>query len=419
MGSGGSSETITIGTAMSGDDLVNAINNLVDTQDNSQVLKAKLDENGYLVIESAKAGLDFNINFTSTANTDVANQTVANIIGLGNVARVIRDGGNTSSNNVEVSATSSAILRSYSLYETTGASNLVERSDLVSALYDNTGVLRGVGINNTNDNFTIGFNGGTAQNIQLFNGTALTIQGFIDAINGNTTINTKIRADFDDATAQITFQVIDSTVTDVQIGFSGNANADAFGLGWGGKNLTVTAANGAIQDNIVLAASSGTLAKAESDYNRIRAQIDALVTDTGYRGTNLLNGDTLTTFFNEDRTSSLLIEGETFTAQGLGLSEATFRTAQTIEADLDRIIDALAAVRSFGTTLANRLAVIQTRKDFTEQTVVTLKAGAGDLTLADQNEEGANLLALQTRQALGVTSLSLASQSQQSVLRLF
>ena len=44
---------------------------------------------------------------------------------------------------------------------------------------------------------------------------------------------------------------------------------------------------------------------------------------------------------------------------------------------------------------------------------------AGIRTDADLNEEGANLLALQTRQQLGVTALSLASQSQQSVLRLF
>jgi flagellin-like hook-associated protein FlgL len=41
------------------------------------------------------------------------------------------------------------------------------------------------------------------------------------------------------------------------------------------------------------------------------------------------------------------------------------------------------------------------------------------LTNADTNEEGANMLALQTRQQLGVTSLSLASQALQGVLRLF
>jgi len=41
------------------------------------------------------------------------------------------------------------------------------------------------------------------------------------------------------------------------------------------------------------------------------------------------------------------------------------------------------------------------------------------LTLADTNLEGANLLALQTRQQLSSVALSLASQADQNVLRLF
>jgi flagellin-like hook-associated protein FlgL len=48
-----------------------------------------------------------------------------------------------------------------------------------------------------------------------------------------------------------------------------------------------------------------------------------------------------------------------------------------------------------------------------------LKSGADNLVLADTNEEGANLLALQTRQQLSSTALSLASQADQQVLRLF
>ena len=46
------------------------------------------------------------------------------------------------------------------------------------------------------------------------------------------------------------------------------------------------------------------------------------------------------------------------------------------------------------------------------------RAMAGDLTLADTNEEAANLLALQTRQSLAQSSLSLANQAEQSVLNL-
>ena len=67
-------------------------------------------------------------------------------------------------------------------------------------------------------------------------------------------------------------------------------------------------------------------------------------------------------------------------------------------------------------SLGADLSTIQVRQDFTSSLIDTLEAGAGDLTLADLNEEGANLLTLQTRQQLASTSLSFATQSQNSVL---
>ncbi len=63
--------------------------------------------------------------------------------------------------------------------------------------------------------------------------------------------------------------------------------------------------------------------------------------------------------------------------------------------------------------------VITTRQDFTKDMIDTLKTGADNLTLADMNEESANMLMLQTRQSLGTTSLGIASQAAQSILRLF
>ena len=181
----------------------------------------------------------------------------------------------------------------------------------------------------------------------------------------------------------------------------------------------ITSAGGAEDISIRFNNSTEALDSLAADYNTLRGQIDSLVNDAQFRGINLLNGDDLTTFFNESNTSSLTITGATFTADGLSITEATFRSSSEIELSAVQSRDALEAVRNFGSTLANNLSIIQTRQTFTEQTINTLQAGADDLVVADQNEEGANLLALQTRQALGVTSLSLASQSQQSVLRLF
>ncbi len=69
--------------------------------------------------------------------------------------------------------------------------------------------------------------------------------------------------------------------------------------------------------------------------------------------------------------------------------------------------------------LSSSLSTISIRSEFTSEMVNTLNTGGDNLTLADMNEEGANMLMLQTRQNLGTTSLSLASQAAQAVLRLF
>ena len=80
---------------------------------------------------------------------------------------------------------------------------------------------------------------------------------------------------------------------------------------------------------------------------------------------------------------------------------------------------ALVTLRSESQALSSNLQTVQVRQDFTKAMINTLQTGADSLTLADSNQEGANLLALQTRQQLSTTALSLASQASQAVLRLF
>ncbi len=80
---------------------------------------------------------------------------------------------------------------------------------------------------------------------------------------------------------------------------------------------------------------------------------------------------------------------------------------------------ALTTLRTQAQNLGTNVAVLQTRLDFTESYVNTLEVGAAKLVLADLNEEGANLLALQTRQQLGIQALAFAGQAEQSILALF
>jgi len=424
---GAATATVTISTNTSTDELISSINNIHinDTGTaganavGTQAFEASLDSSGHLQIKSLNGG-NINVNFVTAANTDAANLALAADLGFGNAARLVADGG-AGTNNVEFTAVADVAIRSLALYDsTTAPDTIADRSDLLSNLVDSSGNALFANLGAAGDDYEIGVNGGTRQTINLTDASnnAVSIQSFIDQINNNTALNTKIQASYDESTGVLSIRPLDASVESIEIGAADNNQTMTANFGFGVRTIAATATDG-MQESLRMASSAGDLAGYEKDYNRVRDQIDQLVGDSGYRGTNLLNGDDLLTVFNEDRTSSLTTNGVTFTADGLGIDAANFSRSDTIDSALTQVRTALTSVRSFGSSLSNDLSIVQTRQDFTTQTINTLKEGSDKLTLADSNEEGAKLLALQTRQQLGVTSLALASQSAQSVLRLF
>lgn len=176
-----------------------------------------------------------------------------------------------------------------------------------------------------------------------------------------------------------------------------------------------------------LSADSTTATTLMTQFNTVRTQIDEMAADSGYKGVNLLGGTSvsLTVKFDETGASKLGITGFDGSTTGLSISLAsgwvsgTTVTASTIETAITALDNAKDTLRTESTKLANNLSIITARQEFTQGMINVLKDGAAGLTNADMNEEGANMLMLQTRQALGTTSLSLASQAAQSVLRLF
>lgn len=160
-------------------------------------------------------------------------------------------------------------------------------------------------------------------------------------------------------------------------------------------------------------------------FNALLGQIDALANDSSFNGTNLLQAtpDNLAVAFNEDNSSNLTITGldSTVATTGLSISVAgnNFGVDGDVTSALNQLNTALTTLRTNAATLGSNSSVLQTRLNFTTDVVNTLEIGAGKLTLADLNEESANLLALQTRQQLGINSLSLAAQSERSILALF
>ena len=167
-----------------------------------------------------------------------------------------------------------------------------------------------------------------------------------------------------------------------------------------------------------------------TQFGEVLTQINEMAEDSGYKGINLLQSGELTIEFAPsagDATLKLVGFGGTdtqFTTIGASVTSTdwvsgTDISTAVIQSAIDGLETAMGDLRTESKKLSSNLSIITAREDFTSNMTNTLKDGAAKLTEADMNEEGANMLMLQTRQALGTTSLSMASQAAQSVLRLF
>ncbi|GGK31010.1 flagellin N-terminal helical domain-containing protein [Salinarimonas ramus] len=172
----------------------------------------------------------------------------------------------------------------------------------------------------------------------------------------------------------------------------------------------------------------------QRQFNEVVRQVDDLMRNSGYGGVNLLNGGTLNVRFDaSDTTASLALSvngGTVLNAATLGVTTGAVgswsNADTTVTGGNANIASALTSIRTAITTLrseASRLgannAIVTARQEFTSNMINTLQAGADDWTLADLNEEGAKLTSLNTRNQIAQTALALASQRDQSVLRLF
>jgi flagellin-like hook-associated protein FlgL len=229
-----------------------------------------------------------------------------------------------------------------------------------------------------------------------------TVQDFLDAVNNTGSLNVKAELSSDGRV------LLEATGANTIV-IAGTASA------------LEKAQLGLVDGTTAAGTVNATRTSLASQYDALRTQIDQLATDSGFNGVNLLNGDGLKVVFNENSTSSLSIAGVTFDSAGLGVSASTnsFQTDKDISDALGNLSAALSTLRSQASTFGSNLSIVQIRQDFTKATINTLQIGADNLTLADTNEEGANLLALQTRQSLSTTSLALAAQASNNVLKLF
>jgi flagellin-like hook-associated protein FlgL len=269
-----------------------------------------------------------------------------------------------------------------------------------------------------NDTLQFGITGGNVGAAFTIT-TSSTIQDLVDAINAS---DSGFVSTFNTTTEKIDITAADGTIATVtQGGTAGAFGALAFTTS---TNVALTTGTAVTYGAAGSAAEVGSL---NTDFQSILEQIDKLITDASYKGNNLLKGSNDSVVkFNEDGSSSITVTG-----LDLGVTSKTalkftldadgydFTVSGGITQALTDTAAAITELRSISATFGADMGVIQTRETFTSELVNVLESGAGKLVNANLEEESANMLALQTRQALGIQALSISNQSNQSILSLF
>jgi flagellin len=193
--------------------------------------------------------------------------------------------------------------------------------------------------------------------------------------------------------------------------------------------------------------TAGQRASAAKQFDTLATQLGNLLGDASYQGLNLVNSTktNLTLQFSITSTSTLKIQGQNLMFSKLvtgGVSNASvafggakgsvaasnlagksFSNVSNSVSIFTNVYNALQTAvfkaQAAAQTLGTNVNFLQTRLSFTEQYMTTLQGGASALTVADVNQASTDLVTLQTRQQLALQSLSIATQSQQAVLKLF
>ncbi|BCA14295.1 flagellin [Bradyrhizobium diazoefficiens] len=255
------------------------------------------------------------------------------------------------------------------------------------------------------------FNGGTAVNVTFGDGTNGTVKTLDQ-------LNTKLQANNLTATIDANGLLTVSTTNDYASSTIGSSAAGGAIGGTLTTSLTFSTASSPVQDTVAQTSRANLV----SQYNNILNQIDTTSQDSSFNGVNLLNGDQLKLVFDETGKSNLSITGVTYNSKGLGLAALTggvdFIDNAATNKVLTNLNSASSTLRSEASSLGSNLTIVQVRQDFNKNLINVLQTGSSNLTLADTNVEAANSQALSTRQSIAVSALSLANQSQQSVLQL-
>ena len=353
-----------------------SLSDVLNAIDLATGVQTATNTNGSAVLATASGQVNSSINVSGQLKLQTGVNSDLTITGTGNALSVLGLGGNTGNATAFTAARTSGV----------------------------------GGINGKTLTFT-SFNGGTAVNVTFGDGT----NGTVKTLNQ---LNTALQADNLIATVDANGVLTITTSNDYASSTLGSVAAGGAIGGTLTTALTFTTPQPPVQDPVAQA----TRANLVDQYNNILAQIDTTSQDSSFNGVNLLNGDTLKLVFNETGKSTLSINGVTFNSAGLGLSSLVDGVDFIDNGATNKVLTTLNAasstLRSEASSLGSNLSIVEIRQDFSKSLIDVLQTGSSNLTLADTNEEAANSQALSTRQSIAVSALSLANQSQQSVLQL-
>lgn len=152
------------------------------------------------------------------------------------------------------------------------------------------------------------------------------------------------------------------------------------------------------------------------NFNSIISQMNQIAKDSGYRGTDLLTGDSQNV--QTGKQSTLEITGFDGTGGAQSVT-GNWGSNSEIQASMKQIETSVSNIRSNTATMESQAFTLATLQSFQESMANTLKSGADNLTLADMNEVAASALMNNTRQQLAISSLGMASNSASSILKIF
>jgi flagellin-like hook-associated protein FlgL len=200
---------------------------------------------------------------------------------------------------------------------------------------------------------------------------------------------------------------------------SGGVNSGAVMVVSLGGSVLTTNANG----NLILNTAGAYTAPRQLLFDVRAAQTGYTSTMTTAQVTNATDANNMTVQLDETNVAHIQVISRNLQTDGQGLSIDQAQNGWLDRADLDNAIKMIQAAKielqSQASSLNNNLDIIQERQTYTNQFINILSEGANKLVQADQNEESASMLQLQTRQQLGTITLSLANQAQQAILKLF